>query len=88
MQEFRDEETLLKAYERAMKERDQKLLSHLHLRCLSLKLLPLAARHDDLQTLSSLLQHRRPEKGNVFVQQALLCASPASLALLTAYVRS
>lgn len=85
---IKDEESLLLVYERAMQARDHTTLSRLHLKCFSLKLLPLAASYDDLVTLSSLLQHRKPQTNNTFLQKALHCAAPLSQALLTTYIRS
>ncbi|SHO33460.1 Hypothetical protein BQ3484_392 [Cedratvirus A11] len=80
--EIKDEDTLLQVYERAMREQNHAILSKLHLKCFSLKLLPLASRYGDLVTLSSILKHRRPEEDSPYLKEALLRANPLCLAFL------
>ncbi|QIN54501.1 hypothetical protein [Cedratvirus kamchatka] len=84
---IKDEQSLLLLYERAMKERNHRILSLLHGKCFSLKLLPLASRYDDLVTLNCLLEHRKPEKNNPYLRESLLCAQPLSFSFLTSYIR-
>ena len=79
---MKSEDSLLQIYERAMKERNHAVLSDLHLKCFSLKLLPMAARYCDLVTLSTLIKHRNPDKNNYYLKEAVACAHPLSLGFL------
>jgi hypothetical protein len=83
LDKIKDEDTLLQVYERAMREQNHTVLSKLHLKCFSLKLLPLASRYCDIVTLSSILKHRKPEEDNPYLKEALACAHPLCLSFLT-----